>query len=209
MDKVCRHCNLIWHNADNIHFCTSCGRPLEMVNDWNDGSENRQQGGPGYGGDPGYNGYAGPGGYGTQGYGGGPGYNGYGGMQRREIPRSSILESYQKFWQNYFDFNGRSRRSDYWQVFLMNFIIGIVLSCLSVIPLIGLLFRVIYVLYVVAAFIPNLSLSVRRLHDIGKSGLYYLFILIPIVGPILLLVWAATDTEPGETYGRNPKWEYF
>lgn len=47
---------------------------------------------------------------------------------------------------------------------------------------------------------------VRRLHDIGKSGLFYLCILIPLVGPILLLVWFCKDSEPGENqFGPNPK----
>ena len=65
------------------------------------------------------------------------------------------------------------------------------------------------VLYSLAALIPGIALGVRRLHDIGRSGLYYLFALIPIVGAILLIVWFATDTEPGNnSYGRNPKWEY-
>ncbi len=179
MDKICRHCNLIWKDADNIHFCTSCGRPLETV-------------GP----DPGraYQGWQ------NDPYNSGP---------VREIPRDNIIESYRKFWLNYFDFNGRSRRADYWQVFLVNLIIGVILGAFANIPFVGGVFDVLAVLYSLAALIPGIALGVRRLHDIGRSGLYYLFALIPIVGAILLIVWFATDTEPGNnSYGRNPKWEY-
>lgn len=220
MDKICRHCNLIWHNADDIHFCTTCGRPLETVSQGGGDGRNSQQGGQGnpYGGDPG-NQYGGSQGnqYGGQGnpYGGGNyqyggQYQGspYGG-QRREIPRSSIIESYKKFWTQYFDFNGRTRRSDYWQVILVNVIIGVILAAFSNIPFIGLLFQVLSVIYSLAALIPGIAICVRRLHDIGRSGLYYLFILIPFVGAIILLVWFVTDTEPGEVYGKNPKWEYY
>ena len=186
MDKICRHCNLIWHNADDIHFCTTCGRPLETVSQGGGDGQNSQQGGQGnpYGGDPG-NQYGGSQGnqYGGQGnpYGGGNyqyggQYQGspYGG-QRREIPRSSIIESYKKFWTQYFDFNGRTRRSDYWQVVLVNVIIGVILAAFSNIPFIGLLFQVLSVIYSLAALIPGIAICVRRLHDIGRSGLYYLF----------------------------------
>ena len=181
MDKICRHCNLIWKNADNIHFCTSCGRPLETVNPGPDsfGGEYRQNGG-------------------------------YSSRPVREIPADNIIEAYKKFWLNYFDFNGRSRRADYWQVFLVNIIIAVVLGVFSNIPIVGRMFWVISWLYSLAALIPGIALGVRRLHDIGKSGLYYLFILIPLVGAIILIVWFASDSEPGPRnfYGQNPKWEY-
>lgn len=184
MDKICKNCNLIWRNADNMHFCTSCGSPLETVN-------------------------PGPEGYGN-GYNGGMNNGYYAPRPTGEIPRDNIIESYKKFWLNYFDFNGRSRRSDYWQVFLVNLVIGIILEAFSHIPWIGILFQVISWLYLLAALIPGIALGVRRFHDTGRSGLYYLFVLIPIVGQILLLVWFATDSEPGpyNGYGQNPKWEY-
>ena len=53
---------------------------------------------------------------------------------------------------------------------------------------------------------PQLSVTVRRLHDIGKSGWYYLFVLIPIVGWIILLVYFCTDSDAlANEYGENPK----
>lgn len=56
--------------------------------------------------------------------------------------------------------------------------------------------------------VPSLSVSVRRLHDIGKSG-WWLFIgLISLIGSLLLLVWSFMDSEPDENqYGENPKGE--
>jgi uncharacterized membrane protein YhaH (DUF805 family) len=67
-------------------------------------------------------------------------------------------------------------------------------------------YGVFYFLYILAIFIPALAVSVRRLHDIGKSGWMYLIIIIPLIGSIWLLVLAVTDSNSGENkYGPNPK----
>lgn len=61
-------------------------------------------------------------------------------------------------------------------------------------------------IYIIAVLIPGLAVSVRRLHDIGKSGWYYLIGLIPIVGPIILLVWFCTEGERNSNgWGEDPK----
>lgn len=62
------------------------------------------------------------------------------------------------------------------------------------------------VVYPLLVFIPGLSVSVRRLHDVGKSGWMFLIVLIPIIGAIWLLVLFCTDGESGgNKYGDNPK----
>jgi uncharacterized membrane protein YhaH (DUF805 family) len=64
----------------------------------------------------------------------------------------------------------------------------------------------IYLIYALAAFVPSLSVTVRRLHDIGRSGWYYGLIAIPLIGAILILVWMFTDSKPGANkWGPNPK----
>lgn len=61
-------------------------------------------------------------------------------------------------------------------------------------------------IYIIAVLIPTLAVSVRRLHDIGKSGWYYLIGLIPIVGPLILLVWFCTEGERNSNgWGEDPK----
>ncbi len=61
-------------------------------------------------------------------------------------------------------------------------------------------------LYAVAVFLPGLAVNIRRLHDIGKSGWWYLIYLIPIIGAIWLTVLMCLDSEPGENqWGENPK----
>ena len=61
-------------------------------------------------------------------------------------------------------------------------------------------------LWSLAMFIPGLAVSVRRLHDIGRSGWWLLLSLIPLVGAIILIIWYCTDSQPGANqYGSNPK----
>ena len=58
-----------------------------------------------------------------------------------------------------------------------------------------------------AGLIPTIALGVRRLHDIGKSGLWYLLILVPLVGPVILLIWfcPTVGTMARNAYGPDPK----
>ena len=114
-----------------------------------------------------------------------------------------MVEAYKKFLQNYAVFTGRTRRADYWWFVLANMIITTVLSAIAgVLPSLAVLGTV----YSLATLVPGIAIVVRRLHDIGKSGWYYLFVLIPLVGAIILLVWLAADSQPGaNAYGENPK----
>lgn len=64
----------------------------------------------------------------------------------------------------------------------------------------------IYFLYAIATFLPGAAITVRRLHDAGKSGWYFFITVIPLVGAILLIVALCTDGIPGQNkYGLNPK----
>ena len=56
-----------------------------------------------------------------------------------------------------------------------------------------------------ALLVPSLAVGVRRLHDTGRSGWWWLIVLIPIVGAILLTVWWAGDSKPANQYGPSPK----
>lgn len=124
-----------------------------------------------------------------------------------ETPQHGFVESYRLFWENYVNFNGRSRRSDYWNVFLWNIIINGVLGLLSLIPVVDVAFSGLAGLFAIASFLPMLALSVRRLQDTGKNGLFYLLNLVPIAGQIVLIVFYCHDSEPGNNqYGANPKY---
>ena len=105
--------------------------------------------------------------------------------------------------KKYAVFNGRSRRAEYWYFALFSTIISILLEIISFFVLKNL---IIVYLYDLAVLIPGLAVSIRRVHDIGKSGWFILINLIPIVGFIIWIVYMATDSQPGENkYGQNPK----
>ena len=96
--------------------------------------------------------------------------------------------------KNYANFSGRARRKEYWFFILVQF--GVILIASVIDSIIFKKPSVLYMLTALALFIPSLAVSVRRLHDIGKSGWWYLICLIPLIGAILLIVWFATETKP-------------
>ncbi len=110
---------------------------------------------------------------------------------------------YSAFWKIYVNFSGRSRRAAYWYVVLMNSIIGIVLFLLAyAAPTLSILSSV----YELASLLPGIALCVRRLHDIGKSGWWFLLVFVPLVGSIILIVWAIREGDHGDNlYGPDPK----
>lgn len=86
--------------------------------------------------------------------------------------------------ENYANFNGRARRSEYWYFVLFNFLFSLVARFLdSLINFQNL--EIIGTIYSLAVFIPSLAVSVRRLHDIGKSG--WIFLIVNVVLVILAM----------------------
>ena len=84
---------------------------------------------------------------------------------------------------------------------LIGLSLGVIAGLLNVPALVYLAY-----LWSLAVFIPSLAVSVRRLHDIGRSGWWLLLSLIPLVGAIILIIWYCTDSQPGANqYGPNPK----
>ena len=92
-----------------------------------------------------------------------------------------------------FDFSGRSTRSEFWWFSLFQILSVIAVSI--VLPFLS-------VLYTLILFIPAIAVSIRRLHDIGKSGWWLLAILIPLIGGILLLVfWIKASEQSSNKWG--------
>lgn len=117
------------------------------------------------------------------------------------------MDWYLSVLKKYVVFEGRARRKEYWMFTLFNVIFAIVAGILdSVLGTGSMGTGVIYLLYCLAVFLPGLGVSVRRLHDVGKSGWFLLIALIPLIGAIWLLVLMCTDGNLGENaYGANPK----
>ena len=113
------------------------------------------------------------------------------------------MEWYKKALQNYAVFTGRAHRTEYWMFVLFHFLILVAVSFIeNMLGLGGFLSG----LYGIALFIPLISAAVRRLHDTGRSGWWYLLMLIPVIGTIIVIVMLALDSEAGSNeYGPNPK----
>lgn len=120
-----------------------------------------------------------------------------------------LMDAVKKCFQNYANFNGRARRAEYWNFCLFNLLISLGLGALGQLAgdgFFGSLISGVSYLYSLAVFIPGLAVAWRRLHDIGKSGAYWFFIFIPLVGAILLIIWLATAGDVGDNaYGPDPK----
>lgn len=114
---------------------------------------------------------------------------------------------------NYANFDGRARRQEYWMFVLFNLIFVFAIAMLS--GVLAALFNApgfmgLYVIYLLGVFIPSLAVAVRRLHDTGKSGWFYLVGLIPLIGGIWLFVLFVTEGDKGPNeYGPDPKSENF
>ncbi|WP_417885548.1 DUF805 domain-containing protein [Zunongwangia sp.] len=113
--------------------------------------------------------------------------------------------------KQYTDFQGRSRRKEFFMFNLFNSLFGILLMIISAILaklLNSEVFILLYVLYLFATILPSIALTIRRLHDIGKSGWTMLVSFIPVIGSFWLLYLLITESEPEENeYGANPKLE--
>lgn len=129
-----------------------------------------------------------------------------------------MKQAWSSFWHNYFNFSGRSTRSEYWWFVLDNFIIGIILGIIMGIGqaldrgrtgFFTIITYIPYVLYMLAIIIPSIALQIRRLHDVGKSG-WWLLICMALsfvcgIGSIILIVFMCLDSVPDNQWGPNPK----
>ena len=119
---------------------------------------------------------------------------------------------YLKVMRQYADFNGRARRKEYWMFSLINILIILPFYVIMVAAISSgnnSLYSVLlvpFLIYALAIFIPSLAVTVRRLHDVGKSGWWYFISLVPLIGGIWLLVLMCTDSQSGTNeWGENPK----
>lgn len=117
--------------------------------------------------------------------------------------------------ENYANFRGRASRSEYWLYSLFVFIISTLLfflesACLisglggdsSGLAIVGTLVYVVSALLPLVLLIPNLAVTVRRLHDTNHSGWWFFIIFFPFVGAIWLLVLLCTGSDAGKNdYG--------
>ena len=115
----------------------------------------------------------------------------------------------------YAKFDGRASRSEFWYFALFSFIGSFIFGLIDVLivnPMLGATpgqigqGGILQFIFALVLMVPSIALAVRRLHDIGKSGWWYLIVFIPIVGVLVLLYFFVLDSQPGSNqYGPNPK----
>lgn len=135
---------------------------------------------------------------------------------------ASLPQAVARFFKKYSTFSGRASRSEYWWFALVSYAFSFAMGIIMVaagsagaklaangttIP--GPGYWVVLILDLIVALallVPSLAVSVRRLHDTNMSGWMYLLVLIPIVGPILFLVFMALGSKPEGQRFDKPAW---
>lgn len=119
------------------------------------------------------------------------------------------MDGFVTAFRRYADFSGRSRRREFWG-FMLVYILGCIALAIADVALglfsgdigLGLLSG----LFVLVLLVPSFAVTIRRLHDIDRSGWWYLVGFVPLVGGIVLLVFSLRDGTPGSNrFGENPK----
>lgn len=126
-----------------------------------------------------------------------------------------MMDTYLIPWKKYATFTGRATRKEYWTFYLVNTIIGVLFGFMhgnDMVRLMGggdfqlTLLSIVFFLFLWAALIPTIAVVVRRLHDIGRSGWWWLISFVPLLGGLILLIMLLLDSQPGANeYGPNPK----
>ncbi|MEA2166980.1 MAG: hypothetical protein QOF76_280 [Solirubrobacteraceae bacterium] len=113
----------------------------------------------------------------------------------------SFTEAIRDAFSKYVTFSGRSSRAAYWWFYLFVLLVAIAAYLLDLaLGTKGIL----YGLAILVLLLPNLAVTVRRLHDSGHSGWWLLIALIPLIGAIVLLVFTLQDSDPPNQWGDGP-----
>ncbi len=113
--------------------------------------------------------------------------------------------------KRYAQFSGRASRREFWGFALFSVVAALAILFVAGIMLeinesLGSIFSLLYWLFVIALVIPHLSVGVRRLHDIGKSGWWFLIVLVPLIGPIwLIILWCQASVNEDNQWGGLPE----
>lgn len=132
-------------------------------------------------------------------------------VKQNEAPSSFMDYAVAAVTKNYANFSGRARRKEYWGSLLVYIVLAVIASMIVNLSfliseyLTYFLMIVVSVIYL-ALIIPMLSITVRRLHDVDKSGWWYFISIIPIIGGFWLLFLLCTEGTRGPNrFGPDPK----
>lgn len=123
--------------------------------------------------------------------------------------------------KRYAVFSGRSRRKEYWMFALLMLILGVIAAAVDILLGFGMTYRAVSdtgygagattyngpleILLSLGTLIPSLAVTVRRLHDLDKSGWWLLILLVPFIGAFVLLVFMCIEgTRGANRFGPDP-----
>ncbi len=126
-----------------------------------------------------------------------------------------MIESYKDVMRNYANFDGRAGRPEFWWFTLAHIIIQV--GIVSVLiwseeaigeDLLSALVFILFTIYWLATVIPSFAVTVRRLHDTGRSAWWLLIGFIPYIGGLILLIPLVNKTYPmPNQYGEPAGWD--
>ncbi|WP_244135234.1 MULTISPECIES: DUF805 domain-containing protein [unclassified Burkholderia] len=128
---------------------------------------------------------------------------------KHEGNKMNFTEAVRSALNQYAKFEGRARRAEYWYFALLTSVVSIVCQVITMAgrdaSALSLLLMIVAAVVSLALVLPSLAVTVRRLHDTGRSGWFLLIAFIPIVGGILLLVWMCSrGTNGPNRFGSDP-----
>ncbi|MBN3792595.1 DUF805 domain-containing protein [Burkholderia sp. Ac-20353] len=121
----------------------------------------------------------------------------------------NFTEAVRSVFNQYATFEGRARRAEYWYFALLTSLVSIACQVIAAVArdasAVALLLAIVALLASLALLLPSLAVSVRRLHDTGRSGWFLLIAFIPLIGGIILLVWMCSRGNAGPNrFGPDP-----
>ncbi|WP_239007174.1 DUF805 domain-containing protein [Burkholderia diffusa] len=128
---------------------------------------------------------------------------------KHEGNKMNFTDAVRSAFNQYAKFEGRARRAEYWYFALLTSVVSIICQVITMAgrdaSALSLLLMIVAAVVSLALVLPSLAVTVRRLHDTGRSGWFLLIALIPIVGGILLLVWMCSrGTNGPNRFGSDP-----
>jgi uncharacterized membrane protein YhaH (DUF805 family) len=109
--------------------------------------------------------------------------------------------------ENYFNIKGRASRREYWMYMLIVCIVCLIISIIAAIIFTrdSTAYTTINLMVNLVFLLPSICVLIRRLHDTGKRGIWAFLLLVPLVGPIVILVFALKKSQKGNNeFGPSP-----
>ena len=116
-----------------------------------------------------------------------------------------FVEAVKSAFSNYVNFSGRTPRAGFW-FWVLFIVLAVIVTEILDFAIFGAdSYFPLTMIFSVATFLPYLAVGIRRLHDIDRSGWWWLISVIPLVGIIILIIWWCKPSQPGANrFGPNP-----